>query len=88
MGEVWTPPPKFTGAQAGKKFAVSARVIGLDAAGKSIKIEPTWKSSDPKLPEVSPNQGHQVKLTVLKAGQDNILGTSYQVEVKLVKMSF
>jgi hypothetical protein len=75
MGEVWASPPKFTGSQAGKKFEVDARAWGLDATGQSRKIEPTWTPSDRSLMAVSPNQGQRVKLTVLKAGQGELLVT-------------
>ena len=75
MGEVWASPPRFIGIQAGKKFEVSARAWGLDGGPNLRKIEPTWGTSDGKLMVVSPNQGQRVKLTVLKAGQGELLVT-------------
>lgn len=83
MGEVWASPPRFTGIQVGKKFTVPARAWGVDNAGLTHKIEPAWTTSDQSFMVVSPNRGQRVKLTVLKAGQGELLVTSGDLVKKL-----
>jgi hypothetical protein len=86
MGEVWASPPKFIGIQAGRQVTVNARAWGLDGGPEFRKIEPAWNVSPAGLMTVSPNQGQRVKLTVLQAGQGELLvtygGLSKRLKVK------
>ena len=46
--------------------------MGLDAQGKQMEIKPVWTPAEPEMVKVSPGQGHQVEITVRRAGQSNL----------------
>jgi hypothetical protein len=84
MGEQWVSPPNYVRVQEGKKpLAVPAKAMGLDAQGKQVNINPSWKSGDADLVKVSPAQGAKVEITVLKEGQSDLTVTSGAVSKKL-----
>ena len=83
MGEVWVAPAKFRDARAGKKFTVEARAVGVDSQGNPVDLEAVWKSANPALVQVSPGQGHRVKLTVLKPGKGTVLVSYGEISQKL-----
>jgi len=83
MGDVWVAPPKFSDAQAGKTYIGYARAFGLDELGSTIDLSPVWEPGDPAMLEVSPKQGHEVKLTVLKAGQSYLTVTAGGISKKM-----
>jgi hypothetical protein len=73
MGERWISPPKYTRVQEGKKpLMIEAKAMGLDAQGKEAPINPVWTSAEPETVKVAPGQGHQVELTVLRAGETKL----------------
>ncbi len=78
MGDRWVSPPTYTASQSGKTSTIEARVEGLDKG-----ISPTWTPSDPKMVTVSPQQGQQVTITVLRAGQSNLKVASQGVSKTL-----
>ncbi len=81
MGDRWASPPTYTTSQPGKTSTIEAKVESLDKG-----ISPTWTSSDPKMVTVSPQQGHQVTITVLRAGQSTLKvafeGASKTISIK------
>lgn len=73
MGERWIAPPKYIRVQEGQKpLMIEARAMGLDAQGKQGPIKAHWTSAEPEIVKVSPFQGHQVEITVLRAGQTEL----------------
>lgn len=73
MGDRWVSPVVYTRVQElGKPLIVDVKVDGLDLAGKQVAVSPAWIPSDPMLIEVSPAQGEQVQITVLRAGQSSL----------------
>ncbi len=73
MGERWISPPKYTRVQEGKKpLMIEAMAMGLDARGKETPIQPSWTPADPEMVKVSPVQGRQVEITVLRAGETKL----------------
>ena len=89
MGERWVSPPTYTRVQEGKKpLTVEARAEGFDAEGNPVKVSPTWKPDKTDMVQVSPAQGGEVKLTILKEGQSNLTvtyeGVSRQLSIKAV----
>jgi hypothetical protein len=72
-GGLWVSPPTFgPAAQSGTTFTLKARAQGINAAGTPAPISPDWISSDPDMLTVSPAQGHQVTITVWRAGQSTL----------------
>jgi hypothetical protein len=67
MGDRWVSPPTYTTSQPGKTSTIEARVESLDKG-----ISPTWTPSNPKMVKVTPQQGQEVIITVLRAGQSSL----------------
>jgi len=84
MGERWVSPPTYTGVQDGKNLTVEARAHGRDAKGKAMNISPEWIPADPEMVTVTPGQGNQVKITVLRAGESRLEIASQGVSKKLL----
>jgi len=84
MGDHWISPLTYVRVGEEKTVIVPVRAFALDANQRETKIEPQWKSSDPSMLEVSPVQGHQVELTILKAGQSDLTVTHGKISKKLV----
>ena len=76
MGERWVSPPTYTGVRDGKEITVDARAEVISASGKSTGIGPKWIPSDPEMVTVTPGQGNEVKITVLRAGQSSLKVTA------------
>lgn len=73
MGERWISPPKYTRVQEGQNpLIIEAQAMGLDAQGKQAPIKAVWTPAEPEMVKVSPGQGHQVEITVLRAGQTKL----------------
>ena len=83
-GERWVSPPTFVGAAGQDR--VEARVAGIDAKGRSVKISPKWTPADADMVEVTPNEGSAVSIAVKRAGATTIAltvpGASMQLSVK------
>jgi FKBP-type peptidyl-prolyl cis-trans isomerase FklB len=81
---LWASGPKFGGATA--QDSVEVRAVGVDAAGKPTKISPRWIPSDPKMVTVSPSQGDDVQIKVLRAGESKLKiserGLSKELDVR------
>src|SRR5215472_11633906 len=58
----WVTGSNFSGATA--QDSVEVRAEGLNTAGKGIRINPEWVTSDTGMVTVSPDQGNEVKITV------------------------
>lgn len=68
MGARWVSPATYSATQG----TVEARAEGLDAAGRELAVNPEWKAADPKMVKISPNQGRQVTITVLRPGKTSV----------------
>jgi hypothetical protein len=66
-GERWISPPTYFGA--GGQDTVEARALGIGPGGQPVPISPTWTPADLEMVEVSPREGHTVKITVKRAGE-------------------
>lgn len=86
MGDRWASPPTYTRVQEGKTCTVEARVQGVGAKGKAVKIRPRWVPADPKMVTVSPGEGSEVKITVQRDGQSKLMvvspGVSKELSIK------
>jgi FKBP-type peptidyl-prolyl cis-trans isomerase FklB len=78
----WVTGSNYGGATA--QDTVEARVEGVDAARKSVKISPQWISSDPEMVTVSPSQGDDVQITVRRAGESKLKITYQGISKELV----
>jgi hypothetical protein len=84
MGERWVSPPTFTSTlQEGSEIAVDARAQGLDAAGRSLLVNPEWITTDPDLVTVKPGKKGSAKIIVKKAGQTSLKVVSQGVTKEL-----
>jgi hypothetical protein len=73
MGDRWISPPNFIQIQDGEKpLTIEAQAKGLDAQGEPVEIKPTWTPADPEMLKVSPGQGRQVAITVLRDGESKL----------------
>jgi hypothetical protein len=71
MGERWVSPPTYMSSKDGNVFTVDARAHGVDVAGHPIK-HATWLPAEPDMVAVSPHEGNQVEITVLRAGRSEL----------------
>jgi hypothetical protein len=77
MGERWVLPPIYGPiAQPGSTFIVEARAYQIDSKGEPWQISPEWIPADPDMVAVSPGRGHEVTLTVQRAGETSLRVTS------------
>jgi hypothetical protein len=86
MGDRWVSTPTYTKVQDGEKLIVEARAQGLDIHGRQIEIVPEWKAGNTAMVTITPEQGKQVLLTILKEGQSEVTvafkGVSRKLSVK------
>jgi len=80
-GEKWVSPPTYLGAAAQDTVEIKAR--GTDERGRPVRVRPTWVASDPSMVTLSPSQGEEVRLTVLRAGQSTVEVTSAGLSKRL-----
>ena len=86
LGVRWVSPSTFTRVQDGKDLTVEARAHGRDAKGRALNISPEWLPADPEMVSVTPSQGNEVTITVLRAGESTLevasQGLSKKVHIK------
>ena len=68
MGDRWVSPPTYQTALG----TVEARAHFLDTRGRRADISGTWMPAAPDMVSVSPNRGHEVKITVHREGQSSL----------------
>lgn len=78
-GARWVSPPAYT-IRASRSMSVKA--IGVDAMGRTVKINPTW-TGDPDMVSITSSQGPKVTISVLKAGQSDVVVTAQNISKKL-----
>jgi len=85
MGDRWLPPP-YAQVGQGKQVTVEARAAGVADQGKPVNITPRWIPADPEMITVTPSQGKDVTITVLRPGESSVevssQGVSRQLSVK------
>jgi len=84
LGVRWVSPSTFTRVQDGKDLIVEARAHGRDAKGRALNITPEWLPADPEMVTVTPRQGNEVTITVLRAGESTLEVHSQGVSKKVV----
>jgi FKBP-type peptidyl-prolyl cis-trans isomerase FklB len=67
---LWSTAPVYTGAAA--QDTVEVRAEGVDASGRSSKINPDWATSDADIVTVSPSKGDDVQVTVHMPGEAKV----------------
>jgi hypothetical protein len=76
MGDRWVAPTGYSRVQDGKrKLVVEARAFGLDARRHPIPIAAKWAAADARIVTVSSGDGHEVTLTVRRAGETSLTVT-------------
>ncbi|MBM4273141.1 MAG: hypothetical protein FJ134_01580 [Deltaproteobacteria bacterium] len=83
MGEVWNDPDKFQRTREGRTFTHDLKVMGLDSRRNQVVVNATWKVSDQAQVKITPQRGHQVKLTIKKAGESTVTVSSGKISRKL-----
>lgn len=84
MGERWVSPSTYTEVQNGENLIVVARADGRNARGEGVKIRPEWRPADPEMVTVTPGQGSEVKITVLRPGESVLEVASQGLSKKLL----
>lgn len=51
---------------------MNARAFGIDGAGQSVNINPSWTATDPDMVTVLPSQGTPVQIVVHRPGQSRL----------------
>jgi hypothetical protein len=74
MGTRWVSPATFVGVQEGAVFTIAVRARG--AAGGGARAARTWLPSEPDMVAVTPHEGDEVELTVLRPGRSTLSVTS------------
>ncbi|MDO8587931.1 MAG: hypothetical protein Q7T82_12955 [Armatimonadota bacterium] len=72
MGDRWISPATYTIIQPGKQATVDAMAQLVESKDRLTKISPKWTPSDPAMVSVTPGQGHQVKITILRPGESKL----------------
>jgi FKBP-type peptidyl-prolyl cis-trans isomerase len=78
----WAAGPGYGGATA--QDHVEVRAEGVDAAGRKTKINPHWTASDPAMVAVTPSQGNDVTIKVLRAGESTLKISDQGFSMELV----
>ncbi|HEY6004522.1 MAG TPA: hypothetical protein VIV57_16730 [Anaeromyxobacter sp.] len=88
-GERWVSPPTYRGA--GAQDTVEARASAIDSAGRPLRIDVQWTTSDPETVAITPTRGEQVKITAKRAGETVVTvsagGSSRKLTVKAVEVN-
>lgn len=84
MGDRWVSPPTYTSVHEGTELTVEAKAHGLDARKRPRNIRPEWIPEDSGMVTVTPSQGHEVKITVHRAGQSKLKVVSSGVHLELL----
>ncbi len=75
-GERWVSPPTFSSpARPGREATVEARVRGMDAAGRPVKVSPDWIPADAEMVTVVPASDgslDHVRVIVRKLGESKL----------------
>ncbi len=86
MGDRWVSPPTYTRVGEGGSVTVEAKVHDRARRGQPAIVKPLWISADPEMVTVTPNEGHEVKITVKRAGQSSLQvaaqGVSRELAIK------
>ena len=84
-GERWVSPATYTRVGDEKRCTIETRVQGLSANGRPAAIvNPRWTSSDSTMVTVTPEEGTQVTMTVLRPGESTVRVSSLGVTRELV----
>lgn len=84
-GERWVSPATYTRVGDKESCTIETRVKGLAANGRPAPIvNPRWTPSDPRMVTVTPEEGTQVTMTVLRPGQSTVRVSSQGVTRELV----
>ena len=76
MGERWVSPPTYGPlVSSGTTYAVEARAEVLDTNGQPLQVNFAWIPEDREMVAVSPSEGNQVTITILRAGESSLLVT-------------
>jgi hypothetical protein len=70
MGTRWVSPPTYVGTHASGLFTVQARADGV-TGGRRI-TNPTWSPAEPDMVAVTPDQGREVEIAVLREGRSTL----------------
>ena len=83
-GERWVSPAAYTRVGDEKSCTIETRVQGLSANGRPAAIvNPRWTSSDSTMVTVTPVDGTQVAMTVLRPGESTVRVSSLGVTREL-----
>jgi hypothetical protein len=74
MGDRWVSPPTYTIMGAPSNVTVEARARKLGA--NPPRGKPTWTPTEPDMVDVSPDEGDEVKITVLREGESQLTVSS------------
>jgi FKBP-type peptidyl-prolyl cis-trans isomerase FklB len=84
-GARWVSPPTFTsGAQEGTVGTVDARVQGVDATGRTVRVVPEWTAADTEMVTVTAGENDEFRITVKRAGESKVNVASRGVSRELV----
>jgi len=83
MGDRWVSPPTYSRVGESMPVTVDASARGVDGWGKTVRFRPEWRAEDPEMVTVTPSEGNEVKITVLRPGQSNLLVSFHDVSRKL-----
>jgi hypothetical protein len=89
LGDRWASPPTFSIHQPLEGATVEARAQGKDATGRPMGIAPRWVPEDPEMVTVTPAEGKEVRIGVLRAGEGRLRlsadGVSRELTIKAVR---
>ena len=72
-GERWVSPSTYGPiAETGKTYSVTARAYRIDAKGNALQMTADWTPADSNMVTVSPSQGHEVNITIQRAGETSV----------------
>lgn len=81
-GEVWVVVPSFV--VTGPPCVIETRVHAVSSTGNTSDISATWTAENPAIVTVTPLTGHQVSITVSKAGTTGIVVLAGGLQEKLL----
>ena len=84
MGDRWVSPPTYSRFNAASGTTINVRAVGIDVQRKRVPISATWTVADPELATVSPVKDSEVRITIHKEGQSELVVSSDNISKTMV----
>jgi hypothetical protein len=89
IGDRWISPPTYTRSGGPTTVTVQARARLVGIGDETAQPPVAWLASEPDMIQVSPEEGHEVEITIWRAGESSLAvssnGMTRTLDVKAVE---